>query len=65
MFVDIMHLCIIGMPVYHVWVCACVCGHIHEMQLSLNVYAYPWRRKWLPIPVFLPGKSHGQKSLAG
>ena len=25
----------------------------------------PWRREWLPIPVFLPGKSHGQRSLAG
>ena len=25
----------------------------------------PWRRKWQPTPVFLPGKSHGQKSLAG
>ena len=24
-----------------------------------------WRRKWHPIPVFLPGKSHGQRSLAG
>ena len=24
-----------------------------------------WRRKWQPTPVFLPGKSHGQKSLAG
>ena len=24
-----------------------------------------WRRKWQPIPVFLPGKSHGQKSLVG
>ena len=24
-----------------------------------------WRRKWQPIPVLLPGKSHGQKSLAG
>ena len=24
----------------------------------------PWRRKWHPTPVFLPGKSHGQKSLA-
>ena len=22
-----------------------------------------WRRKWLPTPVFLPGKSHGQRSL--
>ena len=24
-----------------------------------------WRRKWHPTPVFLPGKSHGQRSLAG
>ena len=25
----------------------------------------PWRRKWQPPPVPLPGKSHGQRSLAG
>ena len=25
----------------------------------------PWRRKWQPTPVFLPGKSHEQRSLAG
>ena len=25
----------------------------------------PWRRKGQPPPVFLPGKSHGQKSLVG
>ena len=24
----------------------------------------PWRRKWKLTPVFLPGKSHGQRSLA-
>ena len=24
-----------------------------------------WRRKWQLTPVFLPGESHGQKSLAG
>ena len=22
-----------------------------------------WRRAWYPTPVFLPGESHGQKSL--
>ena len=22
-----------------------------------------WRREWQPTPVFLPGESHGQKSL--
>ena len=25
----------------------------------------PWRRKWLLTPVFLPGESHGEGSLAG
>ena len=25
----------------------------------------PWSRKWQPTPVFLPGKSHGQRSLEG
>ena len=25
----------------------------------------PWRREWLPTPVFLPGEFHGQKSLVG
>ena len=25
----------------------------------------PWRREWQPTPVFLPGKSHGQRSLEG
>ena len=24
-----------------------------------------WRRKWQPTPVFLPGESHGQRSLMG
>ena len=25
----------------------------------------PWRRKWQPTPVLLPGKLHGQRSLVG
>ena len=25
----------------------------------------PWRREWQPTPVFLPGESHGWRSLAG
>ena len=25
----------------------------------------PWRRAWQPTPVFLPGESQGQRSLAG
>ena len=26
---------------------------------------FPWRRKWQPTPVFLPGKPHGWRSLVG
>ena len=25
----------------------------------------PWKRAWQPTPVFLPGESHGQRSLTG
>ena len=25
----------------------------------------PWRREWLPIPVFVPGEFHGQMSMVG
>ena len=30
----------------------------------LQVGKIPWRRKWQPTPVFLPGEFHGQRSLA-
>ena len=26
---------------------------------------FPWRREWLPTPIFLPGESHGKRSLVG
>ena len=29
------------------------------------VWKICWRRKWQLTPVFLPGESHGQRSLAG
>ena len=32
---------------------------------ALWVRKIPWRRKWQPTPVFFPGDSHGQRSLAG
>ena len=34
-------------------------------DLGSKVGKNPWRREWLPTPVFLPGKSHGQRSLVG
>ena len=38
-------------------------GEEHKLQ-QWKVTA-TWRRKWQLTPVFLPGKSHGQRSLAG
>ena len=26
---------------------------------------FPWKKKWQPTPVFLPGECHGQRSLVG
>ena len=36
-----------------------------DMRCSFNpwVRKIPWRREWLLTPIFLPGESHGQRSL--
>ena len=34
-------------------------------QHSMINKKIPWSRKWQPTPVFLTGKFHGQRSLAG
>ena len=39
-------------------------GHNWETSLSLFTFMH-WRRKWQPIPVFLPGESWGRRSLVG
>ena len=31
----------------------------------LSLLCIFWRQKWQPTPVFLPGESHGQRTLAG
>ena len=38
---------------------------MQETRFSPWVRKIPWRRKWLPSPVFLPGEFHGQRSLVG
>ena len=38
---------------------------MRETQVWSWVGEIPWRRKWHPTPVLLPGKSHGQRSLVG
>ena len=35
------------------------CKHLGPFTAAL------WRRKWQPTPVFLPGESHGRRSLVG
>ena len=37
---------------------------VQETWFNLWVGEIPWRRAWQPTPVFLPRKSHGQRSLA-
>ena len=39
-------------------------GHDWVTSLSLFTFMH-WRRKWQPIPVFLPGESQGQRNLVG
>ena len=36
-----------------------------ELGFDSWVRKIPWRRKWQPTPVFLPGEFHGQRSLVG
>ena len=38
--------------------------HDWSTSLSLSIFMH-WRRKWQPTPVFLPGESHGRRSLVG
>ena len=35
---------------------------LQETGLIPGSGRFPWRRKWQPTSVFLPGKSHGQRS---
>ena len=41
------------------------CRRCRRPRFSPWVENIPWRRKWQPTPVFLPGESHGQRSLVG
>ena len=41
------------------------CRRLKRCRFSSWVGKIPWRRKWQPTPVFLPGKSHGQGNLVG
>ena len=44
---------------------ACQCRRHKRSGFDTWVGKIPWRRAWQPTPVFLPGESHGQRSLVG
>ena len=44
---------------------ACQCRRHNRCGFDPWVRKIPWRRAWKPTPVFLPGQSHGQRSLVG
>ena len=46
-------------------VSACQCRRHKRHWFDHWIGKIPWRRKWLPSPVFWPGNVHGQRSLAG
>ena len=44
---------------------SCQCRRCRRHRFDSWEGKIPWRRKWQPAPVFLPGESHGQRSLVG
>ena len=44
---------------------ACQCRSHRRLGFNPWVRKIPWRRKWQSTPVVFPGRSHGQRSLAG
>ena len=63
---EVKYQCLLGLP--H-WLSnkesTCNARDLQEMWVRSLGWEDPLERKWQPTPVFLPGKSHGQRSLAG
>ena len=52
-----------GFLAHHLWYCfLALCK---RQGFDPCIGKIPWRRKWQPTPVFLPGEYHGQRSLVG
>ena len=43
----------------------CQCKRRKRHRFDSWMGKIPWRGAWQPAPVFLPGESHGQRSLVG
>ena len=42
-----------------------ICLQCRRPKFDFWVRKIPWRKEWQPNPAFLPGESHGQRSLVG
>ena len=40
-------------------------ARLRDFTFTFTFHFHALRRKWQPTPVFLPGESHGQRSLVG
>ena len=40
-----------------------ICLPVKRLRFIPWINKIPWRRKWQPTPVLMPGESHGQRSL--
>ena len=45
--------------------CKKICLPSRRCSFDTWIGEIPWRRKWQPTTVFLPGESHGQRRLVG
>ena len=62
----VMYRCELGLPRWHSGKESACQGRICKRHsFDLWVGKIPWSRKWQPTPVFLAGKFHGQRNLAG
>ena len=43
----------------------CQCRRLKRLWFDPWAGTIPWRRAWQPPTIFLPGDSHGQRSLVG
>ena len=65
------HICLVfiyfrGLPRWCYWQRThCQCRKCKRRGFDPWIGKIPWRRTWQPTPLFLPGESHGQTSLAG
>ena len=49
----------------YIYIWSSLVSQCRRRRFDCWVGKIPWRRKWQPTPVSLPGKSHGQGSLVG